>query len=106
MQIDNHFSLKAKAEMSIEKLQKIATAPVEPKYKARWLKWWNSSDGARKAYKFPRGEVYENVLDNWLQRAVFWAQVLLSTYYNYPLTSPLHIHNIFLAVPHRSKRLW
>lgn len=29
--------------MSLEKLQKIATTPVNDKYKGKWLKWWNST---------------------------------------------------------------
>ena len=33
----------AKVEMSLEKQQMMANAAVEPKYKVRWLKWWNSS---------------------------------------------------------------
>lgn len=37
VQINRHFSENAKPEMKNEKLQKIATSQVEPKYKARWL---------------------------------------------------------------------
>ena len=68
--------------MTIEKLQKVATAVVEPKFKARWLKIWNSSALARKAQRFPRDEVKESMLYNWLPRATFWAQVLHSILYS------------------------
>jgi hypothetical protein len=36
-QINSHFNLFKKTEMTIEKLQKVATAAVEPHFKARWL---------------------------------------------------------------------
>jgi hypothetical protein len=61
--------------MSLEKLQKIATANVEPLFKGRWLRWWNSSSMARESLQFPTGLVKEKVLDQWLIRATFWAQV-------------------------------
>ena len=73
LQIEMHFSLFSKPQMSIEKLQKIATATVEPKYKARWLQWWNSSTTVRGGNKFPLSDVKETVLDAWLIKAAFWA---------------------------------
>ena len=41
-QINRHYSDFAKPEMSVEKLQKIVPAAVDAKFKARWLRWWNS----------------------------------------------------------------
>ena len=62
--------------MTIEKLQKIATAAVEPEFKAKWLRWWNSSMTVRAGNRFPPGDVKETVLDAWLPKATFWAQVI------------------------------
>jgi hypothetical protein len=62
--------------MTIEKLQKVATAAVEPHYKARWLRWWNSGTGGRKAYRFPDLGFTELIFDSWLAKATFWAQVI------------------------------
>jgi hypothetical protein len=61
--------------MTIEKLQKIATAHVEPKYKARWLRWWNASEIARQSYRFPGPKDKEAVWDPWISKAAFWAEV-------------------------------
>ena len=63
--------------MSVDKLQKIVPAAVEAKYKARWLKWWNSSPSARMSYKFVPSEFKDNDLDSWLNKASFWAGVIL-----------------------------
>ncbi|KAG0572476.1 hypothetical protein KC19_VG098300 [Ceratodon purpureus] len=41
-EINRHFSEFPKAEMTLDKLQKIVLAAVEAKFKARWLRWWNS----------------------------------------------------------------
>ena len=38
--------------MTLEKLQKIATTPVDGKYKVKWLKLWNSSPMTREALRF------------------------------------------------------
>jgi hypothetical protein len=35
--------------MTLEKLQLIATSAMEPEYKVRWLKWWNSGSFNREA---------------------------------------------------------
>jgi hypothetical protein len=75
MQINRHFSDLNKPEMTLDKLQKIVPAAVEPKYKARWLRWWNSSPTSRQSYRFPPPEFKEADLDRWLNRASFWAGV-------------------------------
>jgi hypothetical protein len=61
--------------MTIEKLEKIATAHVEAKYKARWLRWWNSSDATRQSYRFPSSTDKEAAWDPWINKATFWAEV-------------------------------
>ena len=38
-QINNHYSVNINLDMTIEKLQKVATACVKVEYKARWLQW-------------------------------------------------------------------
>ena len=64
--------------MTIEKLQKIATSQVDKVYKAKWLRWWNSSTMRRAAYRFPSPNFREADLDFWLNKATFWAQVVLN----------------------------
>ena len=63
--------------MTLEKLQKIATTPVDDKYKVKWLKWWNSSPMTREALLFLPPNFIDNDLDLWLVKASFWAQVIL-----------------------------
>ena len=74
-QINRHFSEFPKPEMTLDKLQKIVPANVEAKYKARWLRWWNSSPGSRVSYRFLPPEFKEADLDPWLNKAAFWASV-------------------------------
>ena len=54
--------------MTIEKLQKIATSISDAKYKARWLRWWNSSEDARRAYRFPMPKDKDNTWDPWIKQ--------------------------------------
>lgn len=61
--------------MTIEKLQKLATAQVEPEFKAKWLRWWNSGSMRRAGYRFLPPNFKEADLDIWLNKATFWAQV-------------------------------
>lgn len=76
-QVNGHWSSNPKPEMTLEKLQKIATTPVDGKYKVRWLKWWNSSPMTRDALRFLPPNFIDNDLDLWLVKASFWAQVML-----------------------------
>ena len=76
LQINAHYSATAKPEMTIEKLQKVASAQVEPEFKAKWLRWWNSGSMRRAAYRFPPAGFKEADLDLWLNKATFWAQVI------------------------------
>jgi hypothetical protein len=75
MQIVEHYSahVATKVEMLLEKLQLVATAQVEPKYKVRWLKWWNSPSFVRSSLRFPKSPASEDILKKWLDRAAFWA---------------------------------
>jgi hypothetical protein len=43
-EICNHYDLKGEegVEMTLEKLQLLATFLVDPTQKSKWLKWWNS----------------------------------------------------------------
>ena len=79
LQIDRHYSTFLVSDMSIEKLQKVATRHVDASIKARWLWWWNSPADVKTINKFPTSLLLlETVLDDWLHRASFWAQVLKS----------------------------
>jgi hypothetical protein len=65
--------------MTIEKLQKVATSHVDASVKARWLRWWNSPADVKSKNIFPTAlPLREKVLDDWLHKASFWAQVLES----------------------------
>ena len=69
--------MNATPDMTIEKLHKVSTATVAPRFKAKWLHWWNSPLTVRGANKFPStSPVKEKTLDSWLNKASFWAQVL------------------------------
>jgi hypothetical protein len=62
--------------MTIEKLQKVATTHVDACFKAKWLQWWNSSIDVKIKNQFPSVvPLREKVLDDWLNKASFWAQV-------------------------------
>ena len=75
-QIDRHFSTFLVTDMTIEKLQKVATAHVDAHFKAKWLRWWNSTAEVKEHNKFPSAlPLREKVLENWLNKASFWAQV-------------------------------
>jgi hypothetical protein len=75
MQITKHWSNNEKPEMSLEKLQLIATAYVAPQFKVRWLQFWNSGIHSRQAVHFPPKGFTDKDLEAWLNRASFWAGV-------------------------------
>jgi len=59
--------------MTIEKLQKIVTCPVDASFKAKWLQWCNSPRQERSKVKFFIDvPIREKALDEWLQNASFW----------------------------------
>jgi hypothetical protein len=50
--------------MTIEKLQKVATAHVDSHFKAKWLRWWNSPPDVKNKKRFPSDlPLREKVLD-------------------------------------------
>lgn len=55
----------------------LATAMVDPEFKIRWLKWWNSSTMNKIAIKFPKASVPDSALLPWLHRMSFFAGVSL-----------------------------
>jgi hypothetical protein len=67
------------ANMTIEKLSKVANTHVPCHFKAKWLLWWNSTMIVRIGNKFSSiVPLKEKVLEFWLHKAFFWAQVNLS----------------------------
>ncbi len=74
-QINKHYSSNLKPEMTLERLQLVATAKVQPIYRIRWLKMWNSSAGSRVALRFPVATSTDKEFEAWLHRACFWAEV-------------------------------
>jgi hypothetical protein len=77
-QIDRHFSIFMYPDMTIEKLQKVATTHVDASFKAKWLRWWNSLAKVKIENQFPSTfPLREKFLDDWLNKASFWAQVHL-----------------------------
>ena len=77
LQIDHHFSTFLVPDMTIEKLQKVATTHVDASFKARWLWWWNSPAEVKSKNKFPSSlPLQEKTLNDWLHKASLWAHVL------------------------------
>ena len=75
-QINKHFGDRSEPTMTLEKLQMIATTPVNSVFKIKWLRWWNSSDMSRESLRFPLGDIKEKELEKWLIKASFWTQVI------------------------------
>ena len=72
LQIDRLFSENLRPDMTIEKLQKVASTPVDAATKAQWLRWWNSTTLERSKNHFPTAVLLrEKVLDDWLHKASF-----------------------------------
>ena len=77
MQINKHWTSNSKPELTLEKLLKIATTRVPDQFKARWLKWWNSSSMSRVSLHLTSNDTKDSELDALLSKTSFWAQVLL-----------------------------
>lgn len=75
LQINAQWTAKEKPEMNPEKLQKVSTTVVQPHFRVCWLKWSNSSEMSREASHFPPPGFTDPVLESWLPRAAFWAEV-------------------------------
>ena len=81
IQILHHYNIfQTKPEMLPEKLQILATAQVDGKYKQRWLKWWNMSKDGRQVYNFPDSPCSTLALRPWVEIAAFWAGVIFSVF--------------------------
>ena len=62
--------------MTVEKLQKVAMSMVEPKYKAKWLYWWNYFANVQIGNKFSSESLVKSaMLEAWLSKASLWAHV-------------------------------
>jgi len=75
MQIERHWSLYSSPELTLKKLQMIATANVSPVYKVRWLQWMNTSAPTREARRFPPRPVNEDKLMQFVVNAGSYAGV-------------------------------
>jgi hypothetical protein len=75
VQIERHWSLYAVPELTLEKLQMIATSNVTASYKVKWLKWLNASGPSREARRFPPRPVNEEKLFTFLTKACWYAGV-------------------------------
>ncbi len=75
LQIERHWSHNAVPELTLEKLQLIATATVEPRHKVKWLNWMNASTYTREACRFPPRPVNEDKLASFLSKACYYAGV-------------------------------
>lgn len=67
--------------MTLEKLQSIATASASPPFKVRWLEYWNSSPHSCQAVYFPAKGFTEKELDSFLEKASFWAGLIIQSPY-------------------------
>jgi len=70
LQIERHWNLFASPELTLEKLQMIATSNASPKYKVMWIRWMNASAPTREARCFPTRPVNEDKLMIFWQRRV------------------------------------
>ena len=77
MQINKHWTSNSKPELTLEMLQKIATTCVPGQFKARWLKWWNSSSMSQISLHLISNDTKDFELDAWLSKTSFWTQVFL-----------------------------
>jgi hypothetical protein len=71
LQITKHWNNNEKPEMTLEKLQLIASTTVAPPFKVKW----NSSIHSRQAVHFPPKGFIDKDLESWLNKASFWARV-------------------------------
>ena len=69
MQINKHWISNSKPDLTLEKLQKTATTHEPGHFKARWLKWWNSSSMSRVFLNLTSNDTRDSGLDVWLSKA-------------------------------------
>jgi hypothetical protein len=73
--VERHWSSNEVPEMTLEKLQMVATCNTIADHKVKFLKWWNSSLPSREARKFPPKPVSETHLGPFLNKCVWYAGV-------------------------------
>lgn len=74
-QIERHWSLYAVQELTLDKLQLIATANATPSHKVKWLTWLNSSAPTREARRFPPRPANDDKITSFLSKACWYAAV-------------------------------
>jgi hypothetical protein len=70
--LTKHKNNKERAEMTLEKLQLIATVSAASPFKGRWLRFWNSIFHTCQEVHFQIKRFTNRDLDAWLNRASFW----------------------------------
>lgn len=65
----------AALELTLEKLQLIATAKASPSSKIKWLQFFNASPATREARRLPPKLINEERLTIFLAKACWWAGV-------------------------------
>ena len=82
-QIERHYTLNSLSpELTLEKLQLIATSRASPAFKIKWIEYFNSSASTREARRLPPKPINEERLANFLAKACFWAGVSLLMFFN------------------------
>ncbi len=75
MKIERHWSTNSIPEMTLDKLQMIATCNVKAEHKVKWLRWWNSFVQTREARRFPMKPMGESDLKAFLVKACWYSGV-------------------------------
>ena len=75
VKITLHWSKNSKPEMTLDKLQLLATSIAPATFKVKCLRWWNSGALTRQAAHFPGKPFTDKEFESWLNKACFWASV-------------------------------
>jgi len=75
VQIERHYYNNEVPEMTLEKLQLIATCNTTSHHKTKFLKWWNFSVPSRDTRKFLAKPVSETHLGPFLNKCIWYAGV-------------------------------
>ena len=78
VQVEKHWSANEVPEMTLEKLQMVATCNTSPFHKTKVLKWWNSSIGSCDARWLPPKHISKTLLGPFLNRCVWYTRVSVS----------------------------
>ena len=74
-EINAHYEKFDEPEMLQEKLYMLATSMMLPMMMVKWLQRWNSSAAIRDAHRFPKANFADSKFPDWLNRAIWWAEV-------------------------------